>query len=305
MAKGNREKQTETLRQTQQQRKEQKRQQVFEAVRALQRQGKTITFAAVARMARVSISYLYKWPEVKDFLQSLCEQQSRQLAPLPPEPEPGPDSLKTLHEVARKRIKELAAELQELKRQNELYRGYVAEVFELRDEVERLRASLRQLTEPRPNSKVVPLPAVASSTASDLDPSIVQKLEALGVKLGVRLRREMKQHKSEKVLRAMAAFEQYRLQHGVENPAGCLLQMIRDGAEPNVPLAAPVPEMDEFDPWYAEAIAQGFCLDIPRCYLSTVGTEPLVVALQAIGSYPEEKRERTQSGYVVEGRTLA
>jgi len=77
MAKGNREKQTETLRKTQQQRKEQKRQQVFEAVRALQRQGKTITFAAVARMARVSISYLYKWPEVKDFLQSLREQQSR------------------------------------------------------------------------------------------------------------------------------------------------------------------------------------------------------------------------------------
>ena len=33
-----------------------------------------------------------------------------------------------------------------------------------------------------------------------------------------------------------------------------------------------------------------------------MGTEPLVVALRAIGSYPEEKRERTQSGYVVEDR---
>jgi hypothetical protein len=48
----------------------------------------------------------------------------------------------------------------------------------------------------------------------------------------VRLRRELKQHQPEKVLRAMAAFEQYRLQHGVENPAGCLLQMIREEAEP-------------------------------------------------------------------------
>jgi len=190
--------------------------------------------------------------------------------------------------VARKRIKELEAELQELKRQNALYRGYVAEVFELRDEVERLQASLRQLTEPRPTSKVVPLQAVASSTASDLDPSIVQKLEALGVKLGVRLRREIKQHQPEKVLRAMAAFGQYRLQHGVENPAGCLLPMIRDEAEPNVPLAAPVPEMDEFDRWYAEAIAQGFCLDIPRCYLSTMGTEPLVKVVDK--SCPERYR---------------
>jgi len=60
-----------------------------------------------------------------------------------------------------------------LKRQNELYRGHVAEVFELRDEVARLREALRQLTEPRSNSKVVPLPAAAPSTASDLDPSIV------------------------------------------------------------------------------------------------------------------------------------
>jgi len=34
--------------------------------------------------------------------------------------------------------------------------------------------------------------------------------------------------------------------------------------------------MDEFDRWYAEAIAQGFCLDIPRSHLSTMGTEPLV-----------------------------
>jgi len=276
MARVNREKQTEILRQTQQHRKEQKRQQVFAAVRTLQQQGKPITFTAVARVAQVSISYLYKWPEVKDFIQSVREEQSQQLAPLPAEPEPGPYSLKTLHEVARKRIKELEAEIQELKRQNELYRGHVAEVFELRDEIERLRESLRQFTEPRPTSKVVALRAVASGTDLDIDPDIVQRLETLGVKLGVRLRREIQQHKPEKVMQAIAAFEQYRLQHVVENPAGCLLQMIRDEAEPNVPLEPPVPEMDEFDRWYAEAIAQGFCLDIPRRCLSTMGTEPLV-----------------------------
>jgi len=232
MARVNRQKQTEILRQTQQHRKEQKRQQVFAAVRTLQQQGKPITFTAVARVAQVSISYLYKWPEVKDFIQSVREEQSRQLAPLPLEPEPGPYSLKTLHEVARKRIKELEAEIQELKRQNELYRGHVAEVFELRDEIERLRVAF---TAPRPTSKVVALQAVASGTASDIDPDIVQRLETLGVKLGVRLRREIQQRKPEKVMQAIAAFEQYRLQHVVENPAGCLLQMIRDEAEPKVP----------------------------------------------------------------------
>jgi len=163
-----------------------------------------------------------------------------------------------------------------IKRQNELYRGHVAEVFELRDEVERLRELLRQFTEPRPTAKVVPLQAAASCTASDIDPEIVQKLETLGVKLGVGLQREIKQREPEKVMQAIAAFEQYRSQHVVENPAGCLFQMIRDEAEPNVPLEPPVPEMDEFDRWYAEAIAQGFCLDIPRRCLNMMGTEPLV-----------------------------
>ena len=235
MVRANRQKQTEILRQTQQQRKEQKRQQVFEAVRVLQQQGKTITFAAIARMAQVSISYLYKWPEVKDFIQSLRKEQSHQFAPLPQEPEPGPYSLKTLHEVARKRIKELEAEIQELKRQNELYRGHVAAVFELRDEVERLRELLRQFTEPRPSSKVVALQAVAPSTASDIDPDIVQKLETLGVKLGVRLQREIKQHKPEKVMLAIEAFAQYRSQHVVENPAGCLVQMFGMGRNRTYP----------------------------------------------------------------------
>jgi len=69
---------------------------------------------------------------------------------------------------------------------------------------------------------------------------------------------------------------------------GCLLQMIRDEAEPNVPLAAAVPERDEFDRWYAEAVVQGFCLNIPRRYLSTVGTEPLVKVVDK--SCPERYR---------------
>jgi len=68
----------------------------------------------------------------------------------------------------------------------------------------------------------------------------------------------------------------------VKEPCGlsitCLLQMIRDEAEPNVPLEAP--EMDEFDRWYTEAIVQGFCLDIPRRYLSTMGTQPLVKVME-------------------------
>ena len=60
--------------------------------------------------------------------------------------------------------------------------------------------------------------------------------------------------------------------------------------------------MDEFDRWYAEAIAQGFCLDIPRRCLSTMGTEPLVKVVDKSRPDGYRVRESTKSGCVVEDR---
>lgn len=66
-----------------------------------------------------------------------------------------PSSLKTLHQVAKNKIRSLEAEIKELKRQNEFLRGHVAEIYEIRDENERLRTQLRELTSPNLASKVV------------------------------------------------------------------------------------------------------------------------------------------------------
>ena len=46
------------------------------------------------------------------------------------------------NKVERERIEE---EIKELKRQNEVLRGHVAEIYEIRDENERLRTQLREL----------------------------------------------------------------------------------------------------------------------------------------------------------------
>lgn len=266
----NREKQTAVLRQAQSQRKQKKREQVFCAIQHLQNSGQPLTFSNIAQVAGCSVSYLYKWRELTTYIHDLQNQKTTQLHELEKK-EPGPHSLKTLHEVSRQRIRELEAKNQELKHENEKLRGHVAEIFELRDECERLRTQLLKLASPLPSPKVVPIqskPEITSNTHNhDIPQAIVQSIQQMGIKLGVRLLQEIKKHDQKKVELAIIAFQQYRSLHAVNNPGACLLAMIRSEAEPNVPQNPVTKEDDEFDRWYNEAIETGFCQDIPKNYL--------------------------------------
>ena len=292
-----RKKQTAVLLKTQEDRKQQALEKVFQAIRELALCGQPLTFPKIAKVAGVSVSYLYKWPQVKEYIQSLREQKAQQLHPTQPQDkEPGPHSLKTLHEVAKKRIQELEAELRDLKRQNEMLKGHVTEVYELRDECNRLRAQLHELTAPKPTSKVVPLQLLSAhqspkATTGNIPQDILETIERLGIKPGVRLLREIPKHSPELVRLSIAAFEQYRSKTAVDNPSGCLLKMIQDEAEPNVPHLSTTPEESEFDYWYAEAIRVGFCLDVPKNHLSIMSGELQV----------KVKDSRAPSGYINTG----
>ena len=275
-----RSKQTAVLKETQQKRKEQKRQQVFSAIQVLQEQGKTITFPNIAQVANVSVSYLYKWPQLKDYIQSLREKQAIQSKLPPPKREPGPHSLKTLHEISRKRINELEDKVRELQQQNQLLRGHVVEIHELKDENERLCSQLRELMTPKTEGNVVSLKKVqipqTPSATQDVDSEIVRRVEQLGIKLGVRLQKEIQKHSVSQVKLAIAAFEQYRSKNAVNSPGGCLLSMIKNEDEPNVSQVPASPESKDFDDWYMEAIKRGFCLNVPKNLLSIVGNQPMV-----------------------------
>jgi hypothetical protein len=98
----------------------------------------------------------------------------------------------------------------------------------------------------------------------------------MGIKIGVRLKQEIAKHEPEKVKLAILAFQQYRSHNSIENPGACLLAMIRDEAEPNVPQKAMTPLEDEFERWYRQAIESGFCQDIPKKYLPIQQGEILV-----------------------------
>ncbi len=239
----NREKQAEVLRRTQASRKEQKKEQVLKAIAEIQKQKKPLTFKNIATVAGCSISYLYKWDEIKAYIHELQQKKETTLNSLEePEGKDRPHSLKTLHQVAKDKIRKLEGEIKELKRQNEVLRGHVAEIYEIRDENERLRTQLRELTNPNPSSKVVSIttPIKEKKTTSSptitknkTEESVIDSIKALGVKVSKKLRAEIVSREIEKVKLSIAAFEQYRDNHDVKSQEACLLSMIQDEAEPN------------------------------------------------------------------------
>ena len=92
----------------------------------------------------------------------------------------------------------------------------------------------------------------------------------------MRLEREIAKHDPEQVKLAISAFKQYRSQNQINNPGACLLAMIRDRAEPNVPQKVINVENEEFERWYRQAIERGFCQDVPPQYLPVQSGEILV-----------------------------
>ena len=240
--KHSREKQAEVLRRTQAKRKEQKKEQVLKAIAEIQKQKKPLTFKNIATVAGCSISYLYKWDEIKAYIHEIQNSKQSTLNPIEEDNKERPHSLKTLHEVAKQRIRDLEATLKDLKHQNEKLRGHVTEIYELRDENERLRTQLRELMSPASSSKVIPIKtsgkksiSSSSSEAKDSTDSIVESIKELGLKVGNKLKLEIANREPEQVRLSIEAFKQYRDSHEVKKQEACLLSMICEEAEPNTP----------------------------------------------------------------------
>ena len=234
--KHNREKQTEALNKAQAKRKEIKREQVLKAIEVVIQQGAKLTFKNIADVAGCSVSYLYKWDDIKAYIHEVQKRQNTTLNELKEKEEKsGVYSLKTLHEVAKDRIRQLEAKIEELERQNKLLRGHVAEIHELKDENQRLHNQLKEHLSPTLNIKVVPInkSTVTTTDKTSNESELISTIKALEIKVGKKLREEIEGRDLEQVKLSIKAFEQYRASHDVKHQEACLLQMIKDEAQPN------------------------------------------------------------------------
>jgi hypothetical protein len=249
----NRDKQTAIIRAAQEKRKQQKREEVFRAIEEIRQSGKPLNFPNIAKVAGCSISYLYKWTELTEYIHDL--QKKAEPVNTIQDKTPGTHSLKTLHEASKQRIRSLETENQELKRQNEVLRGHVGEIYELRDECERLRKLVRKYETANSSSKVIPLHSYSQEPEKPINQSepkklsINEELSALGISLNSSLSNIIKKANESTVLAAIEALKEQLTKGDIKNPGGWLASAIKNGwakPEPITKSSSPQPiERDE------------------------------------------------------------
>jgi hypothetical protein len=225
------EKRIETLKATQQNRKEESLSKVNKAIERLIKTGAKISFQSIAREANVSVPYLYKYPELKERIQNLRQQQTQM--PSTPVNQP-PVTAKAHSQVItrlKKRIHELESENKELKRKNEALAGQVYRVHSLQEQVERqkkiietLENRLKAETQPTNNSKVIPL----SPKSQAISHRILAELDEVGIQINKNLTSQIQAATESDVLAAIEYYKYEKDRTEIENPGGWLARAIKE-----------------------------------------------------------------------------
>lgn len=154
----------DNLKQAQAARKEDSLKRVNEALNNLKKRRDKINFHSVAREANLSVSYLYKYPEIKQRIAEIRNEQS-----LMPHEEfksqLSPSGVKVQARL-KERIKSLEKDNKELRRKNEALAGQVYRTHQLQEQVERQQRIIEDLEmllneseshNPKSSSKVTPI----------------------------------------------------------------------------------------------------------------------------------------------------
>lgn len=216
------------------------------AIDKLIQSNEPMSFANVAREAGVSISYLYKYPQVKARILELRNRQ--QQVGKSKKPQTASDASKTvIITELREKIKKLEADLTRLRKANEGMAGRLYQLQDMQNMVERLKVEneglKRQLTEQEKipedvgsslisNSNVTSISQKSKSVVSEV---IKSELEQLNISLNSTLIKRIKAATEERVLAAITALKDRIIRGGVTNPGGWLAAAIQDGwtvAEP-------------------------------------------------------------------------
>jgi DNA repair exonuclease SbcCD ATPase subunit len=233
----------ETLKKTQESRKQDSLERVYKAIERLKKIGAKINFHTVAKEANLSVSYLYKYPELKQHVAELRSKQSSM--PVSPIAKSGSSSHVKVVNRFKERIRQLDEQNQELRRKNEALAGQVYRVHYLKEQVERqqqtiedLQTRLKEAHAQLAASKVTPINQakilqeslpISEVPKSSIPNNIQTELDKLGIKLNSTLTRKIKATDEKRVLNALAALEKAMGSGNVKNAIGFLVQAITEG----------------------------------------------------------------------------
>ena len=254
----------DTLKKTQESRKQDCLERVYKAIECLQKIGAKINFHTVAKEANLSVSYLYKYPELKQQVAQLRSQQS--LMPLSLVAKPISSSHTKIVSRLRERLHSLESVNQELRRKNEALAGQVYRVHYLQEQVERQEQTIEDLTTRLKEAhaqisaaKVTSITQAKSLHVNDLiqehpkilgkNDNIQSQLDNLGIKVNSTLAKLIKVAPEEIVLKAIDALKEALAATKVRNASGFLVEAIRNTWIPNEGYEQKV-ELNVFNKWY-------------------------------------------------------
>ncbi|MBD2681822.1 MULTISPECIES: DUF6262 family protein [Nostoc] len=226
-----------------------------EAINRLIKQGKRINFPSVALEAGVSVTYLYKYNELREKIEHLRNQQERIVAQ-PTKLQPATDNSKAVIIYNLKQeVNKLRAENRGLRDQVEMVYGRMhsmraaeqqVEVFQaenarLQTEIDSLKEHLDKY---RPCAKL----QINSTSSEDakvafldskkqksltISNNIKSELNKIGIDLNTTLTKTIKSASEELVLSAIAALKEAMNLGVIERPGGWLNKAIKNGWKPN------------------------------------------------------------------------
>ena len=218
----------DNLQQVQAARKEDSADRVFKAIERLQKINGKINFTTIAKEANLSVSYLYKYPEIK---QRIAEVRNKQRSfPTSPVAQPNSSSTGKIITRLKQKIQQLENENKELKRKHEALAGQVYRVHYLQEQVERQQQIIEglqgKLKGEQLDSKVTP---ISSKRKTTIDEQIQSELDSLDIGLNPTLTKTIKSANESTVLAAIEAFKEQLSKKDIPNPEGWLNKAIKEG----------------------------------------------------------------------------
>ena len=258
---------TENLLKAQLVRKEDAKERALQAIETLEKRGAKVNFRSVAREANLSVSYLYKYDDIKQRIAEIRQQQDS----LPRQFKPKSDSSysKVLGRL-KDRIKKLEAENTKLKGINEGLAGKVHRIHFLEDQVERqkqiiedLQTRMKELQVNLDRANVIPLTPVKKSSQSESNESILtEKLQAEISEVGIRLNQSLikliNSSTEKRVVEALEVVKERLAVSKVKSKVGLFRSALVEGWKPN--LTESDRQKSQFEEWYELARAYGIVI---------------------------------------------
>lgn len=244
----------------QQQRKQDCSDRTEKAISKLLQNNERISFGAVARIANVSVSYLYKYDELKERIQDIRDQQAKNARKLTRPQTASEKSKQVVIKQLRERINNLEWEKKELKKQNEkmageLYQiGIKLDLFDrinnqtvrqaeeiklLKSELENTRGELNncksKLVESNPKVTSIASKLKQSDKLQEISDELRAKLSELGVRLNATLKKIILTKTQQEVDNALGAVKEYlSTDKKVNSKAGMLRKALEENWTPNL-----------------------------------------------------------------------